>query len=121
MSVEQPQVRIKDAGGVQVGSSESMGLVGWAKTVANLTAVGVVCWLVMQSQDRLFDDVKETRAFYRDELKEVRGRYDQVRKDHARMLFILEDLLAMTRQSTRPGVGEDRPKGAMNPTPEPGE
>ncbi len=65
----------------------------FAKIFVNIGVIGIFCYLVLEGQERNYAEMKltremmleETRAArrdYREDLKEVRARYDESRKGH---------------------------------------
>lgn len=59
----------------------SMGLRGWVAQVANLTAVGVLCFLFYAAQQQQFAQQREDRQMFRQELAAQR---EQVARDSER-------------------------------------
>lgn len=75
------------------GSSFSMGLNGWGKVAANLTAVAVVCYLLWQGQQRFYDYSVADREMHRTEMAAFRTQMEQQRTHDEKMRDITHSLI----------------------------
>jgi len=76
----------------------SFGLSGWPKILANLTAVGVVCVLLIRGQDQLVELHQEDRQIAREELKAFRDELRSQREHDGRQRAATNSLIHANRR-----------------------
>jgi hypothetical protein len=80
------------------GNGWTMGLKGWLNQVSNLTAVALVCVMFFQSQQKLWDQVKEDRQQFMRLVEQGLKEQESVRRAQEQQRRILEDLARSTNE-----------------------
>lgn len=87
----------------------------FAKVFMNIGVVGIFAWIVLEAQHRNYHDMqlareqmleetKQARKDYRDDLKDVRARYDETRQmhlEHFQMTKVIYDYYTSERRPIR--------------------